>query len=114
MPDEIRAKLEALVVVECDPTTCGMDGEHSCARCLNTGKKWYPLDSLHIGFDSGAEVLCAVEQCLGMLGSWEYDYHPRMSLPHGYTLCNIDYPRGKRSTDRLTAVVECLWEAANE
>jgi hypothetical protein len=118
MTDETRQKLEQLAAVEC----AGCKGQ-ACESCKYTGKRWSLLDTLHIGFDSGAEVLYAIEQCLGMLGRLtftDYQYDGPFGPRYAYSLERPDPGSSEylpsdeiADNDRLTAAVECLWEAAD-
>jgi hypothetical protein len=123
MTNETIDKLMTLIMYECGwcggeekvPTSDYLDWQE-CPRCQGTGRKFFPLA---LEFDSTLEkagllderlLIYAVEECLGLMGSWEYDFHLTLSLPHGYQMCNLDYGDTYRDINRLTAAVECLWE----
>jgi hypothetical protein len=127
MIQETEQKLEQLATIEC--SGCGGSGnvmrylpdtdervvDHPHRVCHGTGKKWWPL-----AWNVDAEILYTVEQCLGMLGSWEVRCNAHTYGDRGPTwryiheLVRVAGRLIPMVDDRFLAAVECLWEAANE
>jgi len=141
MEAELRERLEKLAGAECPRCAGdgsvygGFDDQGNeqpnftdCPDCYGTGCKWWPLSSVNLNKQpcycpdlclacdayqeiGQYELLYAVEQCLEMLGSWEYTYFCDGKYPHTYELLTRGAVDG---TDRLAVAVDCLEAAIEE